>query len=123
MNSNKLENVIRILSVEGKIRNIKSKSLGAKIMDDFCNLRKKVLFKNYNLVNIDLYIFPRYLSSLKQNIDFYLFPFRWNEEAPRAASYFWGLSSVKSIGSVCSLMPGVPVPTQRPGAWLSASFS
>lgn len=97
-------------------RNVKSKSLGGRIMGDFYNLGKKYCFLKYNFVNMVLYTFSRYIDSLKQSTHFNLFPLRWNEEAPRAASCFWGLCSVKSTGSVCSLMPGVPVPTRRLGA-------
>lgn len=49
--------------------------------------------------------------------------FRWNVEAPRAVSCFWGLYSAESTGLVCCPMPGIPIPFLKPRAWLSVSFS
>lgn len=47
------------------IRNVKFKFLGGRIMGDFYNLGKKYCFLKYNFVNMVLYIFLRYIDSLK----------------------------------------------------------
>lgn len=57
-------------------RNVKSKSLGGRIMGDFYNLGKKYCFLKYNFVNMVLYTFSRYIDSLKQSTHFNLFPLR-----------------------------------------------